>query len=41
MMKITTVVLMNMMNASSPDPGGHSHTDLCSTLFRIFTAILG
>ena len=25
----------------SPDPSGRSHTDLCSTLFRIFTAILG
>ena len=28
-MKITTVVLMKMMNASSPDPSGHSHTDMC------------
>ena len=26
MMKITTVVLMNMTNASSPDPGGYNHT---------------
>ena len=41
MMKITTVVLMTMMNASSPDPIGHSHTDLCFTLLKIFTAILG
>ena len=24
-------------DASSPDPSGHSHTDLC---FKIFTAIL-
>ena len=34
MMKITTVVLMTMMNASSPDPSGHSHTDLCFTLLK-------
>ena len=34
MMKITTVVLMTMMNASSPDPIGHSHTDLCFTLLN-------
>ena len=29
MMKLTTTLLMMVMNASSPDPGGHSHTDLC------------
>ena len=40
-MQITTMVLMTTMNAYSPDPGGHSHTDLCFTLLKIFTAILG
>ena len=29
MMKLTTTLLMMVMNVSSPDPGGHSHTDLC------------
>ena len=29
MMRITTMVLMKMMNASSPDPSGRSHTDMC------------
>ena len=34
---ITMVAMMNMMNDSSLDPSGHSHTDLCSTLFTWFT----
>ena len=26
---ITVMMIMAMMNASSPDPSGHSHTDMC------------